>query len=78
VLAVVGGEDGKVSALVTVSEEAVARGLSAREILGKMMPLVGGKGGGSQAVAQGGGKDAAGIEAALASVTDAVKAALDA
>jgi len=78
VLAVVGGEEGKVSALVTVGDDAQARGVSARDILGAMMPLLGGKGGGSAAAAQGGGKNAAGIEAALATVPAAVRAALDA
>ncbi|HXW51331.1 MAG TPA: DHHA1 domain-containing protein, partial [Candidatus Acidoferrales bacterium] len=77
VLAVVGGEDGKVSALVTVGEDAQARGVSAQRLLAAIMPLVGGKGGGSAAAAQGGGRNAAGIAAALEAVPAALKAALN-
>ncbi|HEV2879638.1 MAG TPA: alanine--tRNA ligase, partial [Candidatus Eremiobacteraceae bacterium] len=75
VLAVAGGETNKVSVLVTASEDVVARGISAQDILSKMMSFVDGRGGGTPLVAQGGGKNPAGIEAALAAVPDAIRAA---
>jgi alanyl-tRNA synthetase len=75
VLAVAGGETNKVSVLVTASEDVVARGISAQDILSKMMSFVDGRGGGTPLVAQGGGKNPAGIEAALAAVPGAIRAA---
>ncbi len=74
VLAVVGGDESKVSVLVTVSEDLVAHGIAANEILAKMMTFVNGRGGGSATLAQGGGRNGAGIEAALAAVPDAIRA----
>lgn len=77
VLAIVGGDETKVSALVTVNDELVARGVSAQEILRAMMTHLDGRGGGSATIAQGGGKNAAGIEAALQAVPDAIRAAVN-
>ncbi len=77
VLAVAGVDDAKVSVLVTVSEDLEAK-IPARQILNAMMPFVGGKGGGSASIAQGGGKNVAGIDAALSAVPDAIRAALHA
>lgn len=77
VLAVAGADDAKVSVLVTVSADLEAR-MSARRILDAMMPFVGGKGGGSASIAQGGGKNIAGVDAALAAVPGAIRAALHA
>ncbi len=74
VLAVVGSDAGKVSVLVTVSDDLVARGISAQKILAAMMAPVQGRGGGTPAMAQGGGKDPAGIAKALAAVPDAIRA----
>jgi alanyl-tRNA synthetase len=73
VLALAAAEDGRVAVLVTVSEDLSGR-VPARKILDAMMPHVGGKGGGSAASAQGGGKNAAGIDAALAAVPEAIQA----
>ncbi len=75
VLAVVAADDGKVSVLVTVSDDLVRRGISAQKILSAMMVPVQGRGGGTHAMAQGGGKNPAGIEAALAAVPEAIRAA---
>ena len=75
VLAVAGDGGGKVSVLVTVSEELVSKGISAQAILSTMMTFVDGRGGGSAAMAQGGGRNAAGIEAALAAVPQAIQSA---
>jgi alanyl-tRNA synthetase len=78
VVAVIGADNGRVSVLVSVSDDAQAKGVSARELLNAMMPFVGGKGGGSAAIAQGGGTDASGIDAAIAALQQALRAALHA
>jgi alanyl-tRNA synthetase len=57
--------DGRVLLLAAGSKEAVDAGFDAGAIVKAMAPLVGGRGGGKQAMAQGGGEDAAGIDAAL-------------
>lgn len=72
VLAVAGGEADKVSVVVSVSDDLVARGISAQTILAKMMPFVNGRGGGSKNLAQGGGKNSSGIDAALSAVAEAL------
>jgi alanyl-tRNA synthetase len=68
VVVVVGDADGKVSVVAATNEEARARGLSANELVRAVGPLVGGKGGGKDDVAQGGGTDASRIDEALALV----------
>ncbi|MBV8669024.1 MAG: alanine--tRNA ligase [Candidatus Eremiobacteraeota bacterium] len=75
VLAVAGAGGGKVSVLVTVSDDLVTRGLSAQDVLSKMMAFVDGRGGGNATLAQGGGRNAAGVDAALAAVTEAIASA---
>ena len=57
-MVVIGDADGKVSVVAAVNDEARARGLSANELVRAVGPLVGGKGGGKDDVAQGGGTDA--------------------
>ena len=52
-----------------LEEEARARGLSAGELVRAVGPLLGGKGGGKDDVAQGGGTDASRIDEALALVS---------
>jgi alanyl-tRNA synthetase len=61
-----GGEGGKVALVVLVSKGAVARGLSAAEIVREAAPIVGGGGGGRDDMAQAGGKDASKLDEALA------------
>jgi len=73
VLALAAAENEKVSVLVTVSDDVVARGVSARKVLDAMMPFVAGRGGGGATNAQGGGKNAAGIEDALAAVPESIR-----
>jgi alanyl-tRNA synthetase len=58
--------DGRVLLLAAGSNAAVAGGFDAGALLGAMAPLVGGRGGGKPAMAQGGGEDASGVDAALA------------
>jgi len=68
VVVVIGDAEGKVSVVAAVNDEARARGLSANELVRAVGPLVGGKGGGKDDVAQGGGADASRIDEALALV----------
>ena len=68
VVVVIGAADGKVAVVAAVNDEARARGLSANDLVRAVGPLVGGKGGGKDDVAQGGGTDASRIDEALAVV----------
>ena len=52
------------------------RGLAANALVGVVGERIGGKGGGKPDVAQGGGTDVSGIDAAFAAVHDAVRAAV--
>ena len=57
--------DGKVSLLAGATDSAVAAGFSAGDIVKEIAELVGGRGGGKPVMAQAGGSNAAGIDAAL-------------
>ena len=57
--------DGKVSLLAGATDSAVAAGFSAGDIVKEIAELVGGRGGGKPAMAQAGGSNTAGIDAAL-------------
>jgi alanyl-tRNA synthetase len=72
VVVVIGAAGGKVAVVAAVNDEARARGLSANDLVRAAGPLVGGKGGGKDDVAQGGGTDASRIDEALAVVTTEV------
>jgi len=72
VVALAGIDDGTVSLLVTASDDLVKRGVHAGNLLKLAAPLVDGKGGGGPAQAQGGGKNAAGADAALAAIRSAL------
>ncbi len=72
VVVVIGAVDGKVAVVAALNDEARARGLSANELVRAVGPLVGGKGGGKDDVAQGGGTDASRIDEAIALVTTEV------
>jgi alanyl-tRNA synthetase len=65
VVVVVGDVDGKVAVVAAVNDAARDRGLSANDLVRAVGPLVGGKGGGKDDVAQGGGTDASRIDEAL-------------
>jgi alanyl-tRNA synthetase len=56
---------GKVTLLAGMSEDVVARGVKAGELIREVAPLVGGKGGGRPDMAQGGGTEAGGIGEAI-------------
>ena len=68
----IGSADGKVSVVAAVNDEARSRGLSANDLVRAIGPLVGGKGGGKDDVAQGGGTDSSRIDEALALVATEV------
>jgi alanyl-tRNA synthetase len=63
---IVGAADGKVSVVAAVNDAGRARGVSANDLVGAIGPFVGGRGGGKDDVAQGGGTDASRIDEALA------------
>ena len=65
VVVMVGVADGKVSLVAATNEAARERGLSANDLVRAVGPLVGGKGGGKADVAQGGGSDPEGADAAV-------------
>jgi alanyl-tRNA synthetase len=61
----VGVRDGKVAVVAATNDRARDRGVKANELLAAVMPLVEGRGGGKEDVAQGGGTDASRIDQAL-------------
>ncbi len=69
------GPDAKVAVVAAVNDEARSRGVSANDLVRAVGPFVGGKGGGKDDVAQGGGSDTSRIDEALAAVTVAVAGA---
>ncbi|NHC22082.1 alanine--tRNA ligase [Nocardioides sp. IC4_145] len=69
VVVVIGVADGKVAVVAAVTDAARERGLSANALVRAVGPLVGGKGGGKDDVAQGGGTDTTRVDEALALVT---------
>jgi len=72
VTALVGTDGGAVAIIVLAGDEAVAAGVHAGELVRLAAPLVGGKGGGRPAQAQGGGVDPQGAAAALAAIRTAL------
>jgi alanyl-tRNA synthetase len=76
VVVIIGHVDGKVAVVAAVNDEARARGLSANTLVGAVGPVVGGRGGGKDDVAQGGGTDASRIDEALALVSTEVARAV--
>jgi len=66
----------KVNLLVMASDDAVASGIHAGNIVKKIAPMVGGGGGGRPNMAQAGGKNAAGIKDALAAGVEEAKGQL--
>jgi alanyl-tRNA synthetase len=73
VVALVGTDDGTASLFVAASDDAVKAGVHAGNLVKAAAPLVGGKGGGAPAQAQGGGKDPAGAQAALRAMRDLLR-----
>ena len=63
-------EQTKVNLIVMATDEAVSKGAHAGNLIKAIAPLVGGGGGGRPNMAQAGGKDASGIDAAIAKASD--------
>ncbi|HEX3239718.1 MAG TPA: alanine--tRNA ligase [Solirubrobacterales bacterium] len=68
-----GGSGEKVALVALVSQEGVARGLSAGSLIREIAPLVGGGGGGRDDMAQAGGKDPSKLGEALAAARSAIE-----
>ncbi|MDQ3705531.1 MAG: alanine--tRNA ligase [Chloroflexota bacterium] len=62
--------------LAMVTKDVVERGVRAGDIIKEITPTIGGRGGGAPHMAQGGGKDPSGLDAALAQVVPFVAAKL--
>ena len=76
VVIIASDNDGKVSLLVMASDDAVAAGIHAGNIIKAIAPIVGGGGGGRPNMAQAGGKDASGIDNALEAGVETAKGQL--
>ncbi|GAA2069937.1 alanine--tRNA ligase [Aeromicrobium halocynthiae] len=72
VVVVIGDGGGRPSVVVAVNDAARDRGIAANDLIGVVGGPIGGRGGGKPDVAQGGGSDVAGIDAALAQARQAV------
>jgi len=70
--------EGRVNIAVSANEAAIAAGKSAGELLGRIAPLLNGRGGGKAELAQGSGSDEAAIPVAMAAVDSFVSAGADA
>ncbi len=77
VVVVAAATNGKVSLIVSAADDAVRKGVTARRVFDALAPAIDGRGGGSVTLAQGGGKNPGGIEAALSAVPAAIRSALD-
>jgi alanyl-tRNA synthetase len=74
---VLGGAEGeKVTLIALVSKPAVARGVSAADVVAEAAPVVGGGGGGREGMAQAGGRDPAKLDDALGAARAAIERAL--
>jgi len=69
-------DDGKAMLLAGVTDDLIARGLKAGDIIREIAPIVGGGGGGRPNMAQAGGKNPARIPEALAKAAETIKARL--
>ena len=70
VIALASVSDGKVNLMVTATDDAVKKGAHAGNIIKAIAPIVGGGGGGRPNMAQAGGKDPSGTDAALNKVKE--------
>jgi alanyl-tRNA synthetase len=70
--------DGKVSIVVATNEAGRTAGASANGVLQAALGAVGGRGGGKDDMAQGGGTDVTAIDAAFEAAAGAVRAAVGA
>ncbi len=70
-------DDGKAKLLALVSEELIAKGITAGAILQAAAPVVGGRGGGRETRAQGGGPNGGALDAALDAARQHIAARLE-
>jgi alanyl-tRNA synthetase len=63
-------DDGKVGLIAAATDPAVEAGFKAGDVIRHVAPFVGGRGGGRPNMAQAGGRDASGIEAALSAARE--------
>jgi alanyl-tRNA synthetase len=75
VVVLASGEDGNVSIISAVTKDLTAK-VHAGKLTGALAQAVGGKGGGRPDMAEGGGKDASGLDAGLAKALETVTQAL--
>jgi alanyl-tRNA synthetase len=68
-----GGAGGKVSIVILLSQAAVDRGLSAADLIRRPAEMIGGGGGGSDGMAQAGGRDSSKLGEALAAARAAIE-----
>jgi alanyl-tRNA synthetase len=66
-------QDGKPSLLAMVTPDVVQRGVRAGDIIRSAAPHIDGRGGGRPELAEAGGKDASGLDAAIGSVAELVR-----
>jgi alanyl-tRNA synthetase len=71
---IIGVADGKAAIVAAVNDEARSRGVSANDLVRAAGPFLGGKGGGKDDVAQGGGTDVTQVDAAIVAIEQAVVA----
>jgi alanyl-tRNA synthetase len=64
--------EGEPKLVAMVTQDVIAKGISAGDIISKISPAVGGRGNGRPNMAMGGGKDASGLDKALDMVTEVV------
>ena len=74
VLVLMGSDQGRLALLVVANQAAVQQGAHAGNLLRSIVPLVGGKGGGSATQAQGGGSISAGVAEAMQAAHGALRA----
>jgi alanyl-tRNA synthetase len=72
IVVIIGSESGKVAVVAALNDAARERGLSANELVRAIGPVVGGRGGGKDDLAQGGGSDPSRIDEALGLVRSEV------
>jgi alanyl-tRNA synthetase len=72
VVCVVGGTPEKPSVVIVTTEGARHRGLSAGELVRTASETLGGRGGGKEDIAQGGGTDGSQVDAAIQAVEYAI------
>jgi alanyl-tRNA synthetase len=75
VVVLASAEDGAVSIVTAVTKDLTAK-VHAGKLVGTLAQAVGGKGGGRPDMAEGGGKDASGLDAALAGIYREVESKL--